>query len=109
MRYIFIFSLFLLLFASCKKDTEVRETQSGQAGNGHESYKSTPYFFNYPFFWSSYPIQVPDNNPMTVEGVALGRKLFYDPILSQNNTMSCSSCHNISFAFSDNGKDFSDG
>ena len=29
----------------------------------------------------------------TIEGVKLGRKLFYDPRLSKNNTISCSSCH----------------
>ena len=35
----------------------------------------------------------PANNPTTVEGVALGRQLFYDPILSANETVSCASCH----------------
>ena len=38
---------------------------------------------------------------MTDEGVALGRKLFYDPILSGNNTQSCGSCHKQQFAFTD--------
>lgn len=33
------------------------------------------------------------NNPLTVEGFELGRKLFYDPILSKDNTISCASCH----------------
>lgn len=32
----------------------------------------------------------------------LGRVLFYDPRLSLNNTVSCSSCHKQSLAFSDN-------
>jgi len=32
-------------------------------------------------------------NPLTKEKVELGRALFYDPILSANNTISCSSCH----------------
>lgn len=36
---------------------------------------------------------VPNNNPMTEEGVKLGKKLFYDPILSGDNTMSCADCH----------------
>ena len=44
---------------------------------------------------------IPENNPMTLEGVALGKKLFYDPILSGNNTMSCANCHFQSKAFSD--------
>lgn len=32
---------------------------------------------------------------------ALGKKLFYDPVLSANNRRSCSSCHNPDKAFSD--------
>jgi cytochrome c peroxidase len=32
-------------------------------------------------------------NPLTHEGIALGRKLFYDPILSADSVISCSNCH----------------
>ncbi len=52
---------------------------------------------------------MPDNNPLTVEGITLGRKLFYDPILSQNGTMSCATCHDQAFGFTDHNKQFSDG
>lgn len=38
-------------------------------------------------------------NPLTVEKVKLGRTLFYDPILSINNTISCASCHSQYTAF----------
>jgi cytochrome c peroxidase len=38
-------------------------------------------------------------NPLTPEKVELGRVLFYDPILSQNNTISCASCHSQYSAF----------
>lgn len=44
---------------------------------------------------------VPANNPLTEEGIALGKKLFFDPILSENNTQSCASCHNPKHAFAD--------
>jgi len=44
---------------------------------------------------------VPNDNPLTTEGVALGRKLFYDPILSNDSTQSCASCHQQEYAFSD--------
>ena len=40
-------------------------------------------------------------NPTTVEGVALGRRLFHDPILSGDGTQSCADCHQQSQAFSD--------
>jgi cytochrome c peroxidase len=52
---------------------------------------------------------IPPSNPLTVEGVALGRKLFYDPILSGNNQQSCASCHNQTFGFTDNNLAFSIG
>lgn len=52
---------------------------------------------------------LPANNPLTLEGIELGRALFYDPILSGDNTQSCASCHNSSFGFTDNGRRFSQG
>ena len=36
---------------------------------------------------------IPENNPLTAEKVALGRKLFMDRRLSHNNTISCAMCH----------------
>jgi cytochrome c peroxidase len=47
------------------------------------------------------PMNIPSNNPLTVEGVALGKRLFYDPILSANNTQSCASCHVQETGFSE--------
>jgi cytochrome c peroxidase len=44
---------------------------------------------------------VPDDNPMTVEKVALGRHLFYDTRLSFNETQSCASCHSQELGFAD--------
>ncbi|MDD7884633.1 cytochrome-c peroxidase [Flavivirga sp. 57AJ16] len=51
---------------------------------------------------------VPINNPQTVEGIALGKKLFFDPILSADNTQACADCHAPGNAFSDTDR-FSDG
>ncbi|MDO5978528.1 cytochrome-c peroxidase [Flavivirga spongiicola] len=51
---------------------------------------------------------VPINNPQTVEGIALGKKLFFDPILSADNTQACADCHAPEKAFSDADR-FSDG
>lgn len=47
------------------------------------------------------PVPVPADNPVTAETVALGRKLFYDRKLSTNDVLSCASCHNPQFGFSD--------
>lgn len=46
-------------------------------------------------------IPAPADNPMTEEKVKLGRKLFFDPILSGTNTTSCGTCHNPQLGFAD--------
>lgn len=51
---------------------------------------------------------IPINNPQTKEGVALGKKLFFDPILSSNNTQACADCHAPELAFTDSNR-FSEG
>ena len=45
------------------------------------------------------PIYDFSKNPMTSSKIALGRALFYDPILSRNNLISCASCHSQYTAF----------
>lgn len=64
-------------------------------GDGH----TTPYLFEMP--GNLLPPQSPTDNPITMEGVALGRKLFYDPILSGNGKQSCAGCHKQELAFTD--------
>lgn len=66
----------------------------------------------------SYPLLYPENfgnriylpadNPLTKEGVYLGRMLFYETRLSSNNKISCATCHKQELAFTD-GKSFSEG
>jgi cytochrome c peroxidase len=58
--------------------------------------------------YSSQPIpsyitkdNTPLSNPLTNSGATLGRVLFYDKRLSLNESISCASCHNQQFAFSD--------
>lgn len=41
------------------------------------------------------------DNPLTLEGIELGRELFYDVRLSGNNRISCASCHRQDLAFTD--------
>jgi len=51
-------------------------------------------------------VPIPPDNPTTVQGVALGRRLFYEKKLSGDNTQSCASCHQQEKAFTD-GERFS--
>ena len=46
-------------------------------------------------------VKLPEDNPLTVEGVELGRRLFNEPRLSRNNAQSCASCHDPAKAFTD--------
>jgi cytochrome c peroxidase len=69
--------------------------------------KPTPYNFPTLKFFPKMPQSA--LNPVTVEGANLGRYLFYDPILSLNNDMSCATCHKQEKAFSDAPKVFSIG
>ena len=73
----------LFSLASCKPEKET-------------PYPTTPYELPKPSYFPS-KTNIPDDNPMTEEGVALGRKLFYDPRLSgrdgDDGIRSCASCH----------------
>lgn len=62
-------------------------------------YNPTPYNLNIPQHFP--PISIPFNNPLTIQGVELGRKLFYDPILSGDGSQACADCHKQANAFTD--------
>lgn len=69
-------------------------------------YEPQAYELKLPSFFPELPEN--SNNPLTIDGVKLGRFLFYDPILSSDSTLSCASCHKPEFGFTD-GKAFSTG
>ncbi len=87
-------SLILLVFFACAKEKNTTP------------YIPTPYIVKAPAWMQ--PMEIPSDNPMTVEGVALGKRLFYETKLSRDNTLSCASCHAQENAFSDS-KTFSVG
>ena len=80
-----IFSWALLIHTSCSKKNEPSS-----------EFHATPYVINTPNHFPK-KLNIPDDNPMTVEGVALGRYLFYDGRISgrsdPDSMMSCSTCH----------------
>mgnify|MGYP003994375783 FL=1 len=75
-----------------------------------DSYKPMPVTLDVPTFATDYlgDMPIPEDNPMTVEGIFLGRKLFYDTRLSNDSTKSCASCHLQSAGFTD-PEQFSEG
>ena len=88
---VFFTVLLIIAISACRKDPKI------------EPVTATPYVLEYPEIISDYlpPIQIPQQNQMTQEGVELGRKLFFEERLSANNTQSCGSCHIPSASFSD--------
>jgi cytochrome c peroxidase len=78
----------VLVLVTCKKD----ETE----------YDPTPYEIKAPKFFPT-RMNIPADNPMTLEGVELGRNLFYDGRMSgstePDKMMSCGTCHLQSRSF----------
>jgi cytochrome c peroxidase len=61
--------------------------------------ETTGYEWDLP---TGFPLPVvPVDNPMTTEKVELGRHLFYDKRLSDNETFACANCHEQRLAFAD--------
>lgn len=81
----FFLLLIILVSVSCEKSSKEEPV-----------YIPTPYTFDIPFAFPT-KMNIPVNNPMTVEGVELGRFLFYDGRLSgrthPDSLMSCGTCH----------------
>lgn len=69
---------------------------------------TTPIYIEIPKGWPQ-PQYDTQKNPLTEEGFQLGRALFYDPILSRNNTISCASCHLQATGFTHVDHDLSHG
>ena len=89
----------------CGSDSDREAGDAGQAdaaGIGVcNQGETTPYTFDLPEHFSDF--DVPDHNVTTEEGVALGRRLYYDTKLSKGGPMeghACATCHQQQASFS---------
>lgn len=82
-----LIALTLLVFSSCKKDNP---TETDEA--------PIDVTLVVPAGWPQ-PVYNNPSNPITEAGFKLGRKLFFDPWLSKDNSTSCGSCHQQFAAF----------
>jgi cytochrome c peroxidase len=83
-----LFSIFILsILSSCTKD-DTTSTPIDTTFKGFEK----PANFPEPIYRFQY-------NPVTQAGFELGRKLFYDPQLSLDGSISCGTCHQQTYAF----------
>ncbi len=84
--FIGCFSLILLgLVTACKNDRI-------------QNYNPTPHHLSFPSYFPD--MEIPSHNKLTVEGIRLGRKLYYDVKLHPSQSLSCSFCHNQQNSFS---------
>lgn len=82
--------LALIALSGCGDDNPLEPVEAPEV----ESYEwALPEGFPEP--------KVPEDNPMSVAKIELGRRLFYDKRLSGNGTFSCASCHRQEQAFTD--------
>lgn len=104
MKNIIKYSLALIIMlsfvlVSCQDDN----TSTGPK----DEFKTTPYTLVLPS--NLPPAILPADNPLTNEGIALGKALFFEKTMSIDGTVSCGTCHNQSNAFTDKDKIFSVG
>lgn len=92
--YIFIFQILLLSCRTDSKTKPVLPANNVEAANP-KGFPAKAYNF--------------EKNNLTKEGFILGRNLFYDPILSGDNTISCGSCHQQFAAFAHSNHPLSHG
>ena len=75
------------------------ETTSTRVSPLYLPERYTPYQFEMS---ATFPVpDLPRDNPLIQERVELGKKLFHDPALSRDNTISCASCHQSEYGFGD--------
>ncbi|MEZ4684575.1 MAG: cytochrome-c peroxidase [Bacteroidia bacterium] len=99
MKYLWTLMFIAILFAACGED----DTPCPDCKTHNWKLDETPYEYkvNIPAHMGNIQALIPADNPLTNAKVALGKKLFYDPLLSRDYTVSCSSCHHPDKAFSD--------
>ncbi|MGB0839442.1 MAG: cytochrome c peroxidase, partial [Chitinophagales bacterium] len=84
----------LLAFAACDNDDDSVEEIPKEVAVLDE----TLYALDY----GNLPVpELPEDNPLTVQGVELGRMLFYEKMLSKDGSQACADCHRQLDGFSD--------
>lgn len=85
MRRLGALLVFLSLLSSCREKDSFKD-----------DWNPTPYTIYIPKFFPT-ELNIPEDNPMTLEGIELGRYLFYDGRLSgrthPDSLMTCGNCH----------------
>jgi len=68
---------------------------------GRETLKSGTYSMELPLGLQAGAAYIPDDNPLSIEKIELGKLLYFDPRFSKDKSISCASCHNPYHGFAD--------
>ncbi len=98
--YLYLF--FICLFFSCKKNNNPTVNPVIPDAKDLSTISYNPIPVTLPILDPLPPMDIPMDNPLTEDGIALGRFLFYDPLLSGNEKMACADCHLPKGGFTDN-------
>ena len=91
-KYTLLILTGIFFFVACKDDDAPTETIT---------IDETPYVLEY----GALPAPtLPADNPLTVQGVQLGRMLFFEKLMSKDGTQACADCHRQPDGFSDSTK-----
>src|SRR5688572_26848362 len=97
MRLLITITVVMTCLASCKVDPKIGTLLPAQ-----------PIEEIVPEGWPQ-PVYTFSKNILTDAGFQLGRSLFYDPMLSRDNSISCADCHQPKGAFANQDHDVSHG
>lgn len=103
------FLFFLFLLVNCSNSEAEQRQKKVERQQKEAALKALSRFTALPK-----KIKSPKNNPLTPQKVALGKLLFFDPILSGNKDVACATCHHPSNGYAEfldlsigvNGKGF---
>lgn len=87
MKALWVVTFWVIFLVACRKEAQPTDETTP------EPLLAVPEGFPPPEF--------PADNQLTPARFALGKKLFFDPLMSLDSTISCASCHDPAHAFSD--------
>lgn len=94
-----LFTMLFFVAGGCKKDEDSTSKPTKPSG----TYNPTPYTVKLPAHFPNFV--TPKDNPTTLEGISLGKRIYYDEMLSVGGPLegnACASCHLHSNNFSNN-------
>jgi cytochrome c peroxidase len=91
----------VIILVRCSKNTDVIANVATTATTTNPTGVTTNAGVNAAYAALPIAVAAPADNPQTAQKIALGKMLFWDPVLSGNNDIACATCHHPSLGYSD--------